>query len=250
LINEPRHRLAALELHDFLSADASDASLMLSELQTKLAPFINPRVAATVEHSDFDLDDVLSEPTLLVVGTELELRARGAMAAALLLNRVTALLSGRYGRSGGVPVILLLDEAPVLAKRINLAAMLATLRATRAGIVLAAQNATQFGDGDARSTIFDACDTMMLLPGASEASLRQFQSRLGQREVRRMSVGHELGNRGGSYNVAGERAPMVGDRELLAPPFGRRVGFVHSRSTGLGPVAIELDRLLVSSVTR
>jgi type IV secretory pathway TraG/TraD family ATPase VirD4 len=249
-LTRPRYASLRLELQDYLSADAASAAQMIGELQTRLAPFMAPQVRSRIERSDFCLTDLLRRPSLLVVGAELYLRQRGEIAASLLVNRLTAQLSTRYGTSGGAPVVMLLDEAPILARRINLPSLLATARATRTGVVLAAQNVTQFGDENERSNVLDACDTMMILPGASAASVTQFQGRLGRREVRRQAVSREFGKPRGSVNVSGESAEVLGSREIMAPPFGRFPAFLHSRSDGVGAVAVELDRLTLNAWDR
>jgi type IV secretory pathway TraG/TraD family ATPase VirD4 len=246
----PQHASLRLELRDFLTADEADAAQMLSETQTRLAPFVAPQVSSRVSASDFTITDILRRPSLVVVGAELYLRQRGEIAASLFVNRLSAELSTRYGASRGAPVVLLLDEAPVLARRINLASLLATSRATRTGVVVAAQNVTQFGDEAEQSTVFDACDTMMLLPGASKASVAMFQSRLGTRQVRRQSTSREFGRGHGSVSFSGETVDVLGSRELIDPPFGQFPAFLHSRSDGIGPVAIELDRPTVNSWDR
>ncbi len=245
LVN-PRHSSLLLELQDFLSADDAEAMQMIGETQTRLAPFVAPGVRDRVSRSDFALADVVSRPSLLVVGAELYLRQRGEIAASLLVNRLSAELATRYGASSGVPVVLLLDEAPVLARRINLPALLATSRATRTGVVIAAQIVTQFGDESERSNVFDACDTMVILPGASDASVRMFQSRLGHRELRRQSVTRELGRAHGTVSFSGESAEVLGGREIMQPPFGIFPALLHPRSDGIGAVAVELDRRTVS----
>lgn len=247
---KPQHASCRLELQDFLSADDATAPQMIGELQTRLAPFIAPQVRPQISRSDFSLSDVLRRPTLLVVGAELYLRQRGEIAASLLVNRLSAELATRYGASIATPVVILLDEAPVLARRINLPSLLATARATRTGVVVAAQNVTQFGDEAGRSNVFDACDTMMILPGASDASVTLFQSRLGHREIRRRSVTQEFGKGRGSVNVSGENVEVLGSREIMQPPFGRFPALVHSRSDGIGAIAVELDRLTVNAFDR
>jgi len=243
-------RSIAMEMQDFIAADPADAYQMIGEIQTRLAPFAAPPVRALTERSDFTIGDVLTRPSLLVVGAELDLRQRGEIAGALLVNRLAAVLAGRYGRADGAPVVLVLDEAPVLGRRLDLASLLATSRATRTGIVLAAQNVTQMGSEDERSSIFDSCDTMMLLPGASDASIRSFQSRLGRREASRQSTTREFGARRGSVTTSRESVDVLGARELLDPPLGRFPAFVHQRSSRLGPVALELDRPTAVAVDR
>jgi type IV secretory pathway TraG/TraD family ATPase VirD4 len=246
---KPEHAGLRLELHDFL-ADEASAPQMIGELQTRLAPFIDAQVRTQVSRCDFTVGDVLDRPCLLVAGAELYLRQRGEIAASMLVNRLSAELARRYGTSSGVPVMMLLDEAPVLARRISLPSLLATARATRTGVVLAAQNVTQFGDEAQRSNVFDACDTMMILPGASEASVSVFQSRLGRREIRRRSVTREFGKGRGSVSTSGESADVLGSREIMQPPFGRFPALVHSRSDPVGAVAVELDRLTVNGFDR
>jgi type IV secretory pathway TraG/TraD family ATPase VirD4 len=243
----PVHASMRLELRDFLTADDADAAQMVSETQTRLSPFVAPQVTPRVSRSDFTLPDILRRPSLVVVGAELYLRQRGEIAASLFVNRLTAELATRFGNRNGAPVVMLLDEAPVLARRINLPSLLATSRAARTGVVVAAQNVTQFGPEDEQSAIFDACDTMMILPGASRASVAMFQSRLGQREIRRQSVSREFGLGHGSVTVSGEAAEVLGSREIMQPPFGAYPAFVHSRSDGIGPVILELDRMTVNA---
>jgi type IV secretory pathway TraG/TraD family ATPase VirD4 len=247
---KPEHASLRLELHDFLAADDASAPQMIGELQTRLAPFITPQIRPIISRSDFSLTDVIRRPSLLVAGAELYLRQRGEIAASMLVNRLTAELATRYGTNSGAPVVIVLDEAPVLARRINLPSLLATARATRTGVIVAAQNVTQFGDEAERSSIFDACDTMMILPGASHPSVRLFQSRLGRREIRRQSMTREFGKRRGSVSFSGESVEVLGSREIMQPPFGRFPALVHSRSDGIGPVAIELDRLIVAGCDR
>jgi type IV secretory pathway TraG/TraD family ATPase VirD4 len=246
-LSGPQHAGLRLELQDFLAADDEGAMQMIGELQTRLAPFVAPQVRQTISGGDFTLSGALRRPTLLVVGAELYLRQRAEIAASLFINRLSAELATRYGVGTGVPVVMLLDEAPVLSRRINLPTLLATTRATRTGVVIAAQNVTQFGDQAERSNVLDACDTMMILPGASDPSVTLFQSRLGRRDVRRQSVTREFGQGRGSVSVSGESADVLGSREIMQPPFGRFPAFVHSRSDGIGAVAVELDRLTVSA---
>src|SRR5450756_246790 len=246
-VAKPQYASLRLEMRDFLAADDADAAQMISETQTRLAPFVAPQVRDQVSRSDFTITEILRRPSLVVVGAELYLRQRGEIAASLFVNRLSAELSGRYGAGRGAPVVMLLDEAPILARRINLAALLATTRATRTGVVVAAQNVTQFGDEGDQSTVFDACDTMMILPGASKASITMFQSRLGSRQIRRQSLNREFGKGRGSVSFSGETVDVLGSREIMDPPFGRFPAFVHSRTDGVGAIAVELDRRTVNS---
>ena len=224
--------------------DLVDDPSDLWSLANQLEPYLDPAVKQATERSELDLEEVVQRQSLVIVGAELELRERSKVAASLFVNRLMSVLQGRYGRTDGVPVVLLIDEAPQIAERIGLDRILATARATRTGVVFAAQNVTQFGDERAASTLLDSCDSMMLLPGASEATVKAFQSRLGQRYVERVSFGQDLvgWNRNARTETSGERVAMVGARELMDPPFGGRPAFLHSRTLGGQPAVLDLTR--------
>ena len=138
----------------------------------------------------------------------------------------------------------------IAPRRNTLPSLLATARATQTGIVLAAQNVMQFGNENERSCVFDACDTALILPDASAASVAQFHARLGHREVRRQAVSREFGRSRGPVSVSGESGDVLGSRKIMEPPFGRFPAFLHSSSDGVGAVAIELDHLTVSACDR
>jgi type IV secretory pathway TraG/TraD family ATPase VirD4 len=233
----PRHLVAMLE--DILSDDSS----ALWGLRNKLEPFLDPSVIKVTDRSDFAVRDVLEQPTLLVIGAELELRQRSRVASALLVNAIVAALQSRYGQRAR-PVVLVLDEAPVLAERLDLTSILATARGANAGVVLAAQHVTQFGDENTRTALLDSCDTMMLLGGATEPSAKMFQGRLGQREVRRVSYGRDAGARRANVRseASSERVEIIGARELFEPPFSPYTAFLHSRTIGVRPIVLDLDR--------
>ena len=247
VLSSPRHRSEQLELHDYLSASDEDAAAMVSDTLSRLSPFLQPQIAAQVNRSDFTIERALQRPSLVIVGAELDLGRRSEMAASMFVNRLSAVLARRYGSQDGVPVVILMDEAPVLARRINLSNLLATARAARAGVVLAAQMVTQMGDADTRSNIFDACDALLVLPGASAQSVELFKSRLGRRMRVIRDVTHQYGERRGSVTHRQDEIDVLGNREIMSPPFGMYPAFIHSRSDGLSAVALELDRYVVNS---
>jgi type IV secretory pathway TraG/TraD family ATPase VirD4 len=212
----------------------------LWSLQNKLEPSF---VAATAT-SDFDLDAITRRQSLVIVGAELEMRERSKAAAALFINRLMSVLQGRYGRRDGVPVVLLIDEAPQIADRIGLGSILATARATRTGVVFAAQNVVQLGDERRASELLDSCDSMLLLPGSSDATVRAFQGRLGERTVTRVSLGEDVvgRNRNLRREASTERVAMLGAREIIDPPFTEHCAFLHSKTMGAEPVVLDLTR--------
>ena len=242
LLRKPEHADANLELFEYMSAEPSKAAEMVSTLQNRLAPFVAAQTRHRTAASDFTIAEVLAEPTLLIAGAEMKLGQRGEIAAALLLNRVSAEFQSGFGRRAGVPVVILMDEAPVLAKRVDLSKLLATARGARVGVVLAAQNVTQFGDEDKRSQIFDACDTMVLLEGASDASIKTFQSRLGERSAQSTTLTNQAGVYAGSSTRSTHMVPVLAAREIAQTPWGSYSAMVHSKSDRIGPVAVDLGR--------
>jgi hypothetical protein len=213
-------------------------------LRNKLEVFQDPSIRSRTATAELRIEDVCNDHTLAIIGAELEMKSISQAASALFVNRLMGYRQGLYNATNVRPLVFIVDEAPVVAKRIDLAGILATARASSTGLVLACQNVTQFGTDEEQSTVFDACDTVMLLPGASEGSIRRFQARLGQRDVDRVSLGAEVGHRHRVSHVerSSERVAVIGDRELLQPPFGRWPAVVHSRSLSPQPFVLDLDR--------
>ena len=191
------------------------------------------------------LGAIVLRPHGVIIATALELAGGNPLAAyRLLLKRFFqhVAVAARPDRDK--------THGMIAPRRNTLPSLLATARATQTGIVLAAQNVMQFGNENERSCVFDACDTALILPDASAASVAQFHARLGHREVRRQAVSREFGRSRGPVSVSGESGDVLGSRKIMEPPFGRFPAFLHSSSDGVGAVAIELDHLTVSACDR
>ena len=188
-------------------------------LRVRLAPFTRVAVRARTTATDVRADEIGAEPTLAIIGAELDLglESGSQTAAALFVNRLIGHLQSRNTLGDVRPVVLVLDEAPAIAKRIDLARVLSGGRAARMGIVVVCRDAAHFGDELHQRSIFGSCDLAGLLPGASIASIQRFRERVG---------------------LAG--VEMLGDRELAEPPFGENPAIIHSRSWGLPPIAVDL----------
>lgn len=57
----------------------------------------------------------------------------------------------------------------------------------------------------------------------------------------------EFGKRRGSVSFSGESVEVLGSREIMQPPFGTFPALVHSRTDGIGAIAVELDRMTVNA---
>ncbi|MCB0973116.1 MAG: type IV secretory system conjugative DNA transfer family protein [Actinobacteria bacterium] len=233
-----------LPIRQTLGREVADNEQLWS-LRTKLQPFAQEPMRSATSTGNLDLSSVLRQQTLLTIGAEFTLKSLGEQGSALMINRLLALLEGRFGTDSGVPVVFVIDEAPALRRNIDLPHALATIRAARAGLVIAAQQATQFGAEEReQANILDSCKTVMLLEGASELSARYLQGRIGKRTVGTYSVGRDARgmNRRTRTEARSEQVEMLGVREIVDPPFPGRTAFVHSRGIGASPLVLNLQR--------
>ena len=77
------------------------------------------------------------------------------------------LFRSRFVNPGGVPVLLVLDEAAQLAGRVDFESLLSVAREARLAAVIAVQDVAQFKDENQRSIIFANCGTAVFMPRTS-----------------------------------------------------------------------------------
>jgi hypothetical protein len=97
----------------------------------------------------------------------------------LFINQLLFRAYGRYTAPGGVPLLLVLDEAAELKNQIDFKSLLSVARAARVSALLAVQDVTQFDD-KSRSVVFGNCGTLIHLPGATYESAKYLSAQLGQ----------------------------------------------------------------------
>jgi type IV secretory pathway TraG/TraD family ATPase VirD4 len=169
-----------------------------------------------------------------------------AAVSALFLGRLSHAIYDRLSTGGGRPVVLVIDEAARILDRVRIEEFISVARSANASVVLALQDAAQIKDENERSTILSNCATYVSLHGVSRASADYLSSRLGDGRVSyhssqaTRSPGHW--RRIESTSLSSELAPVLGPREIMAPPFGLRSSIVHARDVSDHPFVVDLAR--------
>ena len=115
------------------------------------------------------------------------------------------------------PVLLVIDEAPQLIDRVDIAELTEVSRSAGVGVLLAMQDAAQIKDEGDRSLILSNAATFAILPGSSPKSVAEFGSRLGQRYEQ--TVGLNVGPRNG---FGGSRPSQSFGTQAVPGPWGTR----------------------------
>ena len=125
---------AAAELNDLCSLPSDEYSRDVSGLLNALSLFGEPAVDRATAVSDFTLDQVAAEPTLLVGVAKLADGRLAEQLSSLLIGQLTQTVLDRFGSSPR-PIVFMIDEAPRLKERIDLEQLLAVARGrTRASV--------------------------------------------------------------------------------------------------------------------
>jgi len=203
-----------------------------------------PDVRAVTDQRDLELERLFDVPTLLVVVAPRNGGRTSETLASLMLSQVGRVLARRSGGGAGSQVLLLVDEAPRLGRRVDLEALLSVSRRASASVCLAAQDVADFGDERTRSRVLDGCGTCVALPSASDASARYFANRLGQRQQAAVGVATTTGAVAPQRSVTRSSAasPVLGVRELTDPPWGPRTAVVHVSTVVGRPILVDLTR--------
>lgn len=197
-----------------------------------------------------NLERALDDHRLLIVGAALKGGQISATLSSLLLNQLAQRLYERFGREGR-PVLLVVDEAPQIVDRVDVAQLMEVSRSAGVGVVVAMQDVAQIKDENDRSSILSNAATFAILPGASPKSVEEFGRRLGQRfeHTVGMSIGGTRSGFGGApptQNYGTESVPVMREREITQPPFGTRPAVVHVKAHELGvtgkPLLVEMQR--------
>jgi type IV secretion system protein VirD4 len=220
---------AALALAACEARDPRILSSVATTLETVLAPFEDPVVAASTTATDIDLDRLLDEGgTLYLCGPSHEQhRIQGLFAALVSSAIATAVERVHHSRAAlDPPLLLVLDEAANIAPLRDLD----TLASTGAGLGLQlvticqdlAQLTTRYGPDRAR-TIANNHRAKLLLSGVSDLSTLDLLSGLaGETAVREETVTHDLrdGRRSRSSAVAYRRLAPTDELRRIPPGQG------------------------------
>ncbi len=231
----------AADLMAALRQTGSDYAKVISGVVTALAALDTPNVSAVTRtarsHRNLDLDATLDEHNCLIVVAPLKSGEVAATLSSLFLSQLAQRLYERFGETRR-PVLLVIDEAAQVVNRVDIAQLMEVSRSAGVGVVVALQDVSKLRDENDRSSILSNAATFAILPGASPLSAAEFRKRLGDRYERTMglTMGGQggFGYRGIQHTYGTETVPVLRDREIMQPPFGRRPGIVHVKAQELG----------------
>jgi type IV secretory pathway TraG/TraD family ATPase VirD4 len=150
----------------------------------------------------------------------------------------------RFATTSGRHVFLVIDEAARLTNRLRFEELLSVARRARVSVVLATQDVGQFADATERVAILGNCATYVSLPSRSATNAEYFLSRLGQRYQSTTSLSHTPGRIEGRLSRSSEirTVGVLGQREVLDPPWGERAAIVHVQPISGKPFLVDLTR--------
>lgn len=248
--NEPGQALqiageddAALALSACERRDERIRSSVATTLETVLAPFEDPTVAAWTSSTDFDLDDLINaRGSLYLCGPSHEqARVQGVFAA--LVSSVIAVAVDRVARTGrplDPPLLVVLDEAANIAPVRDLDTLASTCAGLGVQLVTVCQDlgqlSSRYGNERAR-TIVNNHRAKLLLSGVSDLPTLDLLSGLaGEQAIREESytLDQTDGRRTRSSAVAFRRL-LPSDRLRRVPPGEAILIYGH-----LAPVRLRL----------
>lgn len=243
LVTRQRHEPQATALGDLVWRHPDDYARMSQFLRTYLEPLNTEGFVRTTRLDRMRMDDLLAANGFFVVNApwvdgKLSEAASGLFFSQFLNRRL------QMFNSAVRPVLLVLDEAPRLQKRIDLPGLLSLAAGAGVSVLLAAQDVTQFPEAE-RDTIFNNCGTWVLMPGCGESTTRYFGARLGTRYAAQQTQSSSYSGHDGRTWQAGHQSvtvPVLGHGELASPPGGDYSAIVHSYDVSRKPVLVDLTR--------
>ncbi len=173
--------------------------------------------------SDFSMEDLDRERTLLLVSVPLAYKAMTSTLLGLFFNALDAygaarLRDKRFKRK----IMVVCDEAPELIKKIDLKSFTAVYRSAGMVAVVIAQDPSMLGEESVWKAIEGNCNVYVLLRGAMEKAAQVAHHRLGQMVSVKEELGiqQQQGQFWGGRNVLNreEKGAVVEVRELRNPP--------------------------------
>jgi len=237
---------AAARLRDLPPLDPDEYTKRVSGGAIGVDALARPMIEAVTNRADLRTEDVLRVPGLVSVVAPLQDGQMAAMLSSLFINQLLFRAYNRFTSSGGVPVLLVLDEAKQLEDRVDFESLLSVARAAQVAAVIAVQDVKQFKDENQRSIVFSNCGTLVYLPGASSESAELLSRRVGQHPVQVSSVSTGPSPSGWgtstSRSTQTQLVPILGAREIMDLPFGPHAAIVHSRQLADRPFLVDLSQ--------
>jgi type IV secretory pathway TraG/TraD family ATPase VirD4 len=227
------------------------------ELKTHLETLNTQGFEAVTDRSQISFDSLRSsQPCLLIVTAPVADGALADAASSLFLGQFFQHVLSGFGAQGSSyngshsgtnsrPVLLVLDEAARVQKRIDLGATLSLVAGAGVSVLLATQDVSQFED-DKRDEILANCGTMLCLPRVSKATTDYFIGRMGEMQFVSRSQGRSTGREGTgrTWTQSVEKSAVLGHREISSPhpALGAWPAVVHAPSLSSRPIIVDLTR--------
>lgn len=211
---------------------------------------VNTVTRSAPNRPSIDLERALDDHQLLIIGAALKGGQVSATLSSLMLNQLSQRLYERFGQDQR-PVLLVIDEAPQIADRVDIAQLMEVSRSAGVSVVVAMQDVAQIRDENDRSSILSNAAAFAILPGASPKSVSEFGMRLGQRFETTVGVssgayGGGFGGNAPSQTLGTEAVPVLREREIMQPPVGGRAALVHVKAPEIGvtgkPLLVDMRR--------
>jgi type IV secretory pathway TraG/TraD family ATPase VirD4 len=254
LVKQHRRAPGISDLEAALRFPQADYPKIISGVVTALSALdsaaVNAVTRAGPRRPSINLEAALDDHQLLIIGATLKGGQVSATLSSLLLNQLAQRLYERFGKERR-PVLLVIDEAPQIIDRVDIAQLMEVSRSAGVGVVTAMQDVAQIKDENDRSSILANAAAFAILPGSSPKSVEEFGKRLGQRFERTigMNVGgprNGFGSAPPSQTLGTEAVPVLREREIMQPPIGGRAAVVHVKAQELGvttkPLLVDMQR--------
>ena len=237
-------QLESNNLNDLCMFTYEEHAKAVSGLLNALNLFLVPNTRAVTERSDFKIEEIGEQPTLLIIGAPLSFRNSSEVLSSIMLGQMINYVYRRLevGGLGSVPLHFLIDEAARLKDRINYEEFLSTARSAKTGITLALQDVTQLGTEREAQSVLANCQTAIVFAGCSHETAEFLQARMGQRKIQKVGVNRRDLEVLGDRNRSIEDAPVLGDREIMHIPVGSYPAIVHARGISPKPILVDLAR--------
>ena len=239
---------AYTRLRDLETLYPDEYAKRISGVAIRLDALASPMVEAVTNRSDIRAQDLLNRQALVSVVAPVQDGQMAATLSSLFINQLLFRAYDRFVNPGGVPVLLVLDEAAQLAGRVDFESLLSVAREARLAAVIAVQDVAQFKDENQRSIIFANCGTAVFMPRTSSKSAELLAKRLGEHPVQTSSV--SVGPASSGWGTQTNRStqtqmvPVLGAREIMnvGDPFGRFAAVIHAPDLDNRPFVVDLTQ--------
>jgi type IV secretion system protein VirD4 len=217
------HPLVAESMREVLSKSENERAGVFSTVMSFLSLYRDPIVAANTEYSEFKISDLVNHerPVSLYLVTPMASRDRLRPLTRLILNQIvrtlTTTLAYRNGRAvpaNRFPLLLMLDEFPMLGRLDVLAEALSLIAGYGIRACLVAQDLTQIHAAYGRDeSITSNCDTIVAFAPNKMETAQELSKRVGETTVR--VAQRTVSNGGASVSEQEVRRPLLTPDEVL-----------------------------------